>query len=165
MKTQPSRYRLRQVLVVLVCGACLAAVARAGETKAAAYRVDTTKTVGDINVDIYGQFLEHIFNSVHGGLWDDKILNPSFERKPAGATWVIKDGALQTEGASQNTPVAFGDEAWTDYEITMDARVTEGNPALNIPFRWQGPGDHYMMNFGVAGHRRWSLQRNTNSHE
>ena len=159
MKTQPSRYRLRQVLVVLVCGACLAALARAGETKLAAYRVDTTKTVGDINVDIYGQFLEHIFNSVHGGLWDDKILNPSFERKPAGATWVIKDGALQTEGASQNTPVAFGDEAWTDYEITMDAKVTGGNSSLNIPFRWKGPKDHYMLNFGVAGHRRWSLEK------
>jgi alpha-L-arabinofuranosidase len=39
----------------------------------------TTKTV---DVHIYGQFLEHIFNSVHGGLWGDQILNGTLELRP-----------------------------------------------------------------------------------
>jgi alpha-N-arabinofuranosidase len=159
MNTPPRHSRLRQVIVVLVCGASLVAVARAGETKAVSYRVDTTKTVGDINIDIYGQFLEHIFNSVHGGLWGDMILNPSLEREPATATWLMKDGELQTLNRGKNTPLPFGDAKWADYEITMDAKVTGGNKSLNIPFRWQGPKDYYMLNFGVAGHRRWSLEK------
>ena len=37
--------------------------------------------------------------------------------------------------------------------------MTKGNKGLNIPFRWQGPKDYYMMNFGVAGHRKWSLEK------
>lgn len=40
----------------------------------------TTKTVSS---GIYGQFLEHIFNSVHGGLWGDQVLNGTLEVAPA----------------------------------------------------------------------------------
>ncbi len=43
--------------------------------------------------------------------------------------------------------------------MTLGAKVTGGNRALNIPLRWQGPKDHYMLNVGVAGHRRWSLEK------
>lgn len=32
-----------------------------------------------IDPRIYSQFLEHIFHSVHGGLWGDQLLNPSLE--------------------------------------------------------------------------------------
>jgi alpha-N-arabinofuranosidase len=35
-----------------------------------------------IDPRIYSQFLEHIFHSVHGGLWGDQILNPSLETLP-----------------------------------------------------------------------------------
>ncbi len=41
----------------------------------------TTKT---IDTGIYGQFLEHIFHSVHGGLWGDQILNGTLELRPDG---------------------------------------------------------------------------------
>ena len=39
----------------------------------------TDKTTKNIDQRIYGQFLEHIFNSVHGGLWGDQILNGTLE--------------------------------------------------------------------------------------
>lgn len=44
--------------------------------------VHTDQTAAAISVGIYGQFLEHIFNSVHGGLWGDQILNGTFELAP-----------------------------------------------------------------------------------
>jgi alpha-N-arabinofuranosidase len=144
---------LRRISLICFCTLFIS-LAASGQSKPVTYHVETTQSIGEIDVNIYGQFLEHIFNSVHGGLWDDMILNPSFERKPAVATWFIKDGMVQTEGRGKNTPIAFGDETWTDYEITMDAKVAGGNKGINIPFRWQGPKEHYMMNFGVAGHRR-----------
>lgn len=54
----------------------------AAEPVALTVRTDqTTKTV---DVGIYGQFLEHIFHSVHGGLWGDQILNGTLELWPQG---------------------------------------------------------------------------------
>ena len=45
--------------------------------------VHTNQTIKTISNGIYGQFLEHIFNSVHGGLWGDQILNGTLELRPA----------------------------------------------------------------------------------
>ncbi|MBN1559480.1 carbohydrate binding domain-containing protein [candidate division KSB1 bacterium] len=44
--------------------------------------VHTDQTAKTISAGIYGQFLEHIFNSVHGGLWGDQILNGTLELRP-----------------------------------------------------------------------------------
>jgi hypothetical protein len=43
----------------------------------------TTKTVG---TGIFGQLLEHIFNSLHGALWGDQILNGTLEVRPPTTT-------------------------------------------------------------------------------
>ena len=48
-----------------------------------ALTVHTDQTTKTVRVGIYGQFLEHIFNSVHGGLWGDQILNGTLELRPA----------------------------------------------------------------------------------
>ena len=43
-----------------------------------ALTVHAEKAVKRVEVGIYGQFLEHIFNSVHGGLWggDSDLIIP-----------------------------------------------------------------------------------------
>ena len=46
--------------------------------------VHTNQTTKTISSGIYGQFLEHIFNSVHGGLWGDQILNGTLELGSSG---------------------------------------------------------------------------------
>lgn len=51
-----------------------------------ALTVHAAKPVKTVDVRIYGQFLEHIFNSVHGGLWGDQILNGTLETRPSAAT-------------------------------------------------------------------------------
>jgi alpha-L-arabinofuranosidase len=48
-----------------------------------ALTVHTDQTTKTISAGIYGQFLEHIFNSVHGGLWGDQILNGALEPRPS----------------------------------------------------------------------------------
>jgi alpha-N-arabinofuranosidase len=48
-----------------------------------ALTVHTDQTTKTVSTGIYGQFLEHIFNSVHGGLWGDQILNGTLELRPA----------------------------------------------------------------------------------
>jgi alpha-L-arabinofuranosidase len=151
-------HTLRRTSLMCFCSLFIS-LAASGQSEPMTYHVDTTRSIGEIDVNIYGQFLEHIFNSVHGGLWGDMILNPSMERDPATATWLIKNGELQNLGSAKNTPLPFGDGQWTDYEMTLDAKVSGGNQSLNIPLRWQGPKDYYMLNVGVAGHRRWSLEK------
>jgi alpha-N-arabinofuranosidase len=47
-----------------------------------ALTVHTDQTTKTVSTGIYGQFLEHIFNSVHGGLWGDQILNGTLELRP-----------------------------------------------------------------------------------
>jgi len=52
-------------------------------TDTLALTVHTDQTTKTVSTGIYGQFLEHIFNSVHGGLWGDQILNGTLELRPA----------------------------------------------------------------------------------
>lgn len=66
---------------ILVAALSLASVVAAEPVSLTVHTDQTTKTV---NVQIYGQFLEHIFNSVHGGIWGDQILNGTFEPRPGG---------------------------------------------------------------------------------
>jgi alpha-N-arabinofuranosidase len=51
----------------------------ATEPGAVGLTVHTDAPAKHIDVRIYSQFLEHIFNSVHGGLWGDQILNGTLE--------------------------------------------------------------------------------------
>ncbi len=71
------------VAVSILCGVPLA---RAADP--VAITIHTDKTTKTIDKRIYGQFLEHIFNSVHGGLWGDQILNGTLELAPAPANGV-----------------------------------------------------------------------------
>ena len=91
------------ILVALLMMCCLHEAVASDQSKPVTYHVNATESIGKIDVNIYGQFLEHIFNSVHSGLWGDMILNPSFERRPAVATWVIEDDAITTEDIAKNT--------------------------------------------------------------
>jgi hypothetical protein len=44
------------------------------------YTIHSDQVLHSVNEKIYGQFLEHIYNSVNNGLWGDLIWNRSFER-------------------------------------------------------------------------------------
>jgi hypothetical protein len=66
--------------------------------------VHTEKTVKTVSTGIYGQFLEHIFNSVHGGLWGDQILNFTLELRPRPR----RRGRPGADSAPTNAPAVLG---------------------------------------------------------
>ncbi|MBN2684375.1 MAG: carbohydrate binding domain-containing protein [Pontiellaceae bacterium] len=105
--------------------------------------VHVDETIKKIDVGIYGQFLEHIFNSVHGGLWGDQILNGTLEaspqrrRRPGGAA----PAAAPTVNPPRNWEfVGDADEVTLDREnpfnADMSVRIT-GKDGGDSP---TGPG-------------------------
>jgi hypothetical protein len=80
--------------------------------------VHTDQTTKTISVGIYGQFLEHIFNSVHRGLWGDQILNGTLElRSPRR-----RRGSMPGRDASP-TP-----QYWEFIGDSSDVAIDQENP-------------------------------------
>lgn len=59
------------VIAGLLCGYLIgpSAFGQDAASVSVKYTVHSDKVVSTINQGIYGQFLEHIYNSVHGGIW------------------------------------------------------------------------------------------------
>ena len=76
----------------------------------------TTKTV---STGIYGQFLEHIFNSVHGGLWGDQILNGTLELGPPRP---------RRRGPNRNSSSATTPRNWEFIGDTDEVSIDRDNP-------------------------------------
>lgn len=103
-----------QVLVASLCLCLVGASSWAQESagNSLKYTVHSDKVVSTIDLGIYGQFLEHIYNSVHGGIWGDQILNGTLELRPAR-------GNRGNRGASQ--PAAAEAVAPIFWELAGDA--------------------------------------------
>ena len=85
-----------------------------------ALTVHTDQTTKTINVGIYGQFLEHIFNSVHGGLWGDQILNGTLELRPPRPG---RDGM-----PARNTPTAATPRHWEFIGDANEVSIDRDDP-------------------------------------
>jgi alpha-L-arabinofuranosidase len=81
--------------------------------------VHTDQPVKTISDGIYGQFLEHIFNSVHGGLWGDQILNGALESRPPRPNW------MKHQNEDEKAPVPL---YWEFVGDTSDVRLDRDNP-------------------------------------
>ena len=121
------------------------------------YSVNPAKVERTASIGVYGQFLEHIFNSVHGGLWADMILNPSLE--PNGSGWVLKDEAVTLRGCEYNKPLCFGDSTWKDYDLSLDARRDDGSEGFVVMFRVDDESD-YQAIFGGIGNKEHRITKN-----
>jgi alpha-N-arabinofuranosidase len=86
-----------------------------------ALTVHTDRTTKTVSAGIYGQFLEHIFNSVHGGLWGDQILNGALEPRPAR---VRQSGGP----ASAETPTATAPRYWEFVGDANEVAMDRDNP-------------------------------------
>ena len=91
-------------------------------------KVDTTAIVHQIDPKIYGQFLEHIYHSVNGGLWGEAVWNRSFEERLSPDDWRVRGGVLVSPPPSdRESRFLIGSEAWVDYDYFIDFRKTAGD--------------------------------------
>ncbi len=98
------------------------------------------QVVNDVDVKVYGHFLEHIYHSCNGGLWGELIWNRSFEGSGAGEAWALTDDALVQQGGGTDVRLLFGEPTWSDYEFTVEARKMGGAEGFLILLRGQREG-------------------------
>jgi alpha-N-arabinofuranosidase len=94
-------------------------------------KIDATQVVREIDPKVYGQFLEHIYHSVNGGVWGEVVWNRSFEERLSPDDWRVRGGVLVTPPpADRESRFMIGSEAWGDYDYFADFRRTSGDGAL-----------------------------------
>jgi alpha-N-arabinofuranosidase len=149
---------LTAVAGVLACLLVLAGPATGADV---ALTVRADKVVGQVDEKVYGQFLEHIYHSVNGGLWGEMVWDRTFEGGQASSRWAVADGCLMHEGHAPNTRLMFGDPKWTDYEFTLEARKIDGGEGFLVLFRETSKDDFYWANLGGWQNKRHGLERGT----
>ncbi len=103
-------------------------------------------------------------------LAEDKFSIPDFWwkwKKASPGTWKTKNGKLvQTETElSYNTIGAsayFGDENWSNYTYTLDAKKLHGAEGFYIPVLVEDENNYFYWNIGGWDNTRSALQRNKN---
>ena len=85
------RHRLQCCVSVVLAGLTLATAAAIAQTAAgpgvAVLLVDTDRRIGNIDVNVYGHFLEHINHAVVDGLYAEQIQGQGFEGKDFETFW------------------------------------------------------------------------------
>ena len=133
------------------------------------YQIYTTEIEHTIDINVYGHFLEHIYNSTNGGLWGELVWNRSFERiTGSGGQWSIEDDAIVQKSLNENIRLLLGETSWQDYEITLQAKKLGGNEGFLVMFRANGD-NFYWLNIagwnntrhaiekGIEGEGRWGV--------
>ncbi len=118
------------------------------------------KVIHRIDEKIYGHFLEHIYHSVHGGLWGEMIWNRSFEELPLRrGIWRVDGSELVQEAIEPEVRLTFGDPNWSDYEISLEAQKIDGNEGFLVLFRVKSDRDYYWLNIGGWGNTATAIER------
>src|SRR5450755_2113253 len=97
--------------------------------------VNTGTVLHGIDPKIYGQFLEHIYHSVNGGIWGDVVWNRSFEETLTEGAWKVNGGVLEAAGGVGDSRFRLGAETWKDYEFSVDAMRPAGKGVLAVAVR------------------------------
>jgi alpha-N-arabinofuranosidase len=125
------------------------------------YTINTNNKLHTIDERIYGHFLEHIFNSVNGGLWGELVWNRSLERfGGTSGIWNIEDSTVVQSSLSENVRLLFGETDWQDYEYTLQAQKNDGNEGFLIIFRANGE-NFYWCNLGGWGNVYHAIEKGT----
>jgi len=75
-----------------------------------------------------------------------------------GGSWTVEDGAYR-QTRTRNGFSTIGDEAWTDYTLSLKARKLSGNEGFLVMFGCKGR-DRYWWNLGGWGNSRHALEFN-----
>ncbi len=118
----------------------LAGMAQTGNNQTASdttvnIQVNAGKVTGQVNKNIYGDLLEHIYHSVNGGLWGEMLASRSFE--PEGSHgWNLNKSDDIVSAGTRTSSLFFGDSAWTNYVMTGE--VLWEPYFVGVPAPWSG---------------------------
>ncbi|MAT68695.1 MAG: hypothetical protein CMJ58_04155 [Planctomycetaceae bacterium] len=154
----------RGAAVVLIAAAIVSLVALAPAAVAADASIQLTVDVDnpshEIDPNVYGHFLEHIYHSANGGLWGELIWNRSFELSNGGVgDWSIDDDQIVQSAMITDCNFVFGDPDWQDYEFTLQARKDRGVEGFMVLFRAQDDDSFYWLNLGGWGNTRHAIEK------
>lgn len=159
------RYIVPALIVVLAITNTLA-------SRGARITVYPDRVTGKISPMLYGQFLEHIYSSVVGGLWSEMVHDRSFEMVPQGqvnadiesvlGSWVAANGELSNETSDTPGITAFGSLDWIDYDYTFEFQKEGGAEGILIPFRYTDRNNFYWWNIGGWGNTKSAVERSIN---
>jgi len=124
------------------------------------YTIHSDQVLHSVDEKIYGQFLEHIYNSVNNGLWGDLIWNRSFERTSGSGSWYQNGDEIVQSSLNENVRLLFGDVNWQDYEFTLQAQKDGGSEGFLILFRANGE-NFYWCNLGGWGNTLHAIEKGT----
>jgi alpha-N-arabinofuranosidase len=125
--------------------------------------VNTAAVVNTIDEKVYGHFLEHIYHSANGGLWGELVWNRSFELSGSGgAVWSIEGSELVQSSLATDVHMEFGDTAWTDYELTLQARKDGGSEGFLVIFRAPDNDNLYWLNLGGWNNTQHAIEKEVN---
>ena len=119
--------------------------------------VNANKVLNPVDVRVYSHFLEHIYHSCNGGLWGELVWNRSFEAGQ-GCEWKCQNDVWTQSSARGNARLVFGNENWTNYEMTCNAKKLQGREGFLLLFRAKG-SDYYWVNLGGWQNVRDGLER------
>lgn len=125
------------------------------------YTIHVDRVLHRVDEKIYGQFLEHIYNSVNNGLWGDLIGNRSFERTSGtSGLWSREGNEIVQSSLNENVRLLFGDVHWKDYEFRVQAKKEGGSEGFLILFRANGE-NFYWCNLGGWGNTLHAIEKGT----
>jgi alpha-N-arabinofuranosidase len=128
--------------------------------------VRPSEKLNRIDVKLYGHFLEHIFNSIVGGLWGQLIAGPSFEEPSATlghgwervkGDWALEDGELFA-WAAVDSHALVGDPAWRDGVFKLRAKKEAGPEGFLVIFRAVDQDNFYWWNLGGWGNAHSAVE-------
>lgn len=146
------------VTAVLGSGSHSAVPSVWGEEGSGVITLYPEEVLNQIDVKVYGHFLEHIYHSVNGGLWGELVWNRSFEYNEAGL-WRIENDTIVQRSLNTNQRWVFGDPRWKDYEFSLEAQKIDGEEGFLILFRVRDDVNFYWCNLGGWGNRWHQLER------
>jgi len=114
--------------------------------------INPDRVLHDVDLKVYGHFLEHIYHSVNGGLWGELVWNRSFEMNNAGQ-WSVQNHYVVQQGLGTDQRLVFGDADWQDYEYTLEALKDGGAEGFLVLFRVRSKEEFYWCNLGGWGNR------------
>jgi alpha-N-arabinofuranosidase len=127
------------------------------------FYVNTAQVENTIDEKVYGHFLEHIYHSANGGLWGELVWNRSFEMTgSSGGAWSIDGTELVQSGPATDVRLTFGDTAWQNYEISLEAQKTGGNEGFLILFRHVDGDNFYWLNLGGWNNSQHAVEKEIN---